>query len=214
MSAFYYKNMLIIQYGTDNIYIRNFLFHHYKLWWDSDDPFQYRNSHDMIVIFHSLTCKGIMSYYDPRIYNLQREFYPNGTAIGHMKILANMGKLKVAECTLKGISNIKYNLPTFREYLVKTKCTTLYWTPKALESIEAMVLYYRLLSDEKTLSYRFALDDKLPLEYDCLTNSLTNSLTNIKICNILLKNSYRIQNVTKRLNDTNRIIARPKQRVG
>ena len=205
MSAFYYKNMLIVQYGSNDVYIRNFLLQHYKLWWDND-PFKYRNPNDMIVIFHSLNCKGIMSYNDPRIHNLSSVspsdcFYPNGTMVGYMKILSNMGKLKITDCTLRGISDIKYNLPIFREYLIKTKCNILYWTPQALMSVEARVLYYKLLSNQKEYSYTFDMDEKdmkFPLEHklSCITN-------------ILLKNSYSIPNAKKRLNDTNRIIVRP-----
>ena len=228
MSAFYYKNMLIVQYGTNNIYIRNFLLQHYKLWWDKD-PFQYRNSHDMIVVFHSLNCRGVMSYSDNRIHNLHStdtiNFYPNGTAIGHMKILANMGKLKVTECTLRGIYDIIYNLPTFREYLVKTKCTTLYWTPRAITSVEAMIMHYKLLDNERELSYTFTPEERdVKFLLECkLSAQLTKTPTGAQIpkgiqtptgpqnlINILLQNSYIIPNIPKRLNDTNRIIARPK----
>ena len=229
MSAFYYKNMLIVQYGTNNIYIRNFLLQHYKLWWDKD-PFQYRNSHDMIVVFHSLNCRGVMSYSDNRIHNLHStdtiNFYPNGTAIGHMKILANMGKLKVTECTLRGIYDIIYNLPTFREYLVKTKCTTLYWTPRAITSVEAMIMHYKLLDNERELSYTFTPEERdVKFLLECkLSAQLTKNSAELtktpkgaqtptgpqNLINILLQNSYIIPNIPKRLNDTNRIIARPK----
>lgn len=165
MTSYTFKNMLIMERASTHG-VCGLMRNKYNIWFDDNSAgFQHENPQDKIIVFYNVNVPGIST-----ITKIPPGWMPPQCPIlGSMKILSNNNgtKFKVINCTFPYVKVLKWELLTFKKYLVEnmrlTKNTqfVLYWErfgPLILNNATNL----GLLTDYTTMSHTFTISHTPP----------------------------------------------------